>query len=143
MQTLTNAMSDLAHSIVQLRQDRAAAATLRGKEVPKLATDVDGFLALQQRQRLDHTAAQRRQLASFMSELTASVSSMRDRFRAELGSLRGALEASADGMHRQLDLHRRDRHGADEAWHSTKPAPASKPTADRTQRAEGSDYKGR
>jgi len=132
MQTLTNAMSDLAHSIVQLRQDRAAATTLRGKEVPKLAIDVDGFLAVQQRQRLDQTAAQRRQLASFMSELTASVSSMRDRFRAELGSLRGALEASADGMHRQLDLHRRDRHGADEAWHSTKPTPSRKPTGDHT-----------
>jgi hypothetical protein len=122
MQTLTNAISDLAHSIVQLRQDRAAAATLRGKEAHKLATDVDSLLALQQRHRLDHTAAQRRQLASFMSELTASVSSMRDGFRADLGSLRVALKASADGMHRQLDAQRRDRRDADEAWHSTKPA---------------------
>jgi hypothetical protein len=125
MQTLTNAMSDLADSIVQLRQDRTAARTLRGKEADKLATDVDGFIALQQRHRLDHTAAQRRQLASFMSDLTARVSATRDGFRADLGSLRVALKASADGMHRALDSHRRDRHGAAEAWHATRPAPSA------------------
>jgi hypothetical protein len=169
MQTLTNAMTGLAHSIVQLRQDRAEATTRRGKEaqdrdiavalqldntrtargvaarsyhaaasasVAQLSTDVDSFLALQRRHRLDHTATQRRQLASFMSDLTASVGTMRDGFRADLGSLRVALKASSDGTHRQLDAHRRDRHGADEAWHSTKPAPSAKPTVERTQRAE-------
>jgi hypothetical protein len=169
MQTLTNAITGLAHTIVQLREERAEATAQRGKEtqerdiavaleldntraargaaarsyhaaasasVAKLATDVDSFISLQRRNRLDHTAAQRRQLASFMSDLTATVGTMRDGFRADLGSLRVALKASADGTHRQLDAQRSDRHGADEAWHSTKPAPSKKPTVEPTQRAE-------
>jgi hypothetical protein len=171
MQTLTNAMSGLAHSIVQLRQDRAEATTLRGKEahqrdvavalelnnikmargaaarsyhaaasasVAQLSKDVDNFIALQRRHRLDHTAAQRRQLAGFMSDLTASVGTMRDGFRADLGSLRVALKASADGTHRQLDGHKRDRQGAQEAWHASKPAPSNKPVADRIHRVQPS-----
>jgi hypothetical protein len=105
-------------------------------------------------QRLEMATAQHRQLATFMSDLTADVGTMRDKFRAHLARDRraqssalasfaanlatdvGAMRAGMRARHRAMsqDLHQllrnatRDRHGATEAWRGrTATPPATTP----------------
>ena len=194
MSTMTESISQLAHTIAQHRKDRAIAATRRAEEVvvrskvvasqlsdaqsarafqareyraaaaatkSDRSKEISAFLAAnrhnrmtQHRHRLGEAAAQRRQLATFMSNLTDNVGAMRDGFRADLerdakaqgselaafvanlssdvGTMRTGMRAQLDAMSRSLhaDLAEatRDRHAATDSWRGVKaksPAPAA------------------
>jgi hypothetical protein len=152
MTSLTIAAGDLRHAIVQMRQDRTAATSRRRKGPHELSELVRSELHAHRTSRQELSERQRRQLATFMTDLTANVGSMRDRLRVGLETMRvaqrGELSAfvthlSADVgtvlkgfrqeirttdtvIHQQLDAYRRDRQGASDAWHGRK-APAKSP----------------
>jgi hypothetical protein len=103
---------------------KARNETFRAYQAASLATrlqraqDAEALLGLhsrslqaRHRHRLDLAAAQRRHLAEFMTDLTATVSSLRADFVADLEGQRAALRSAAQGIHAQLDAARRDREG--------------------------------
>jgi len=139
----------------QLRDAGASRAAAAGDyRIAAAATNaqrariVETLLALYRRARLAKhghrlklAGAQRRQLAAFMTDLTAGVGALRDGFRADQGRACAALKATADAVHRQLDEAARDRHGAGEAWRGREPTPPARPAAraaDRPLRTESS-----
>lgn len=153
MTSLTIATGDLRHSIIQMRHDRAEATSRRKKGPHELSVLVGSELHAHKASRREFSERQRRQLATFMTDLTANVGSMRDRLRVSLESMRVAQRSELTGfvthltadvgtmlkgfrqeirttdkvIHQQLDAYRRDRQGASDAWQGR--TPSSKPSA--------------
>ncbi len=199
MPNMTAEISQLAHTIAQLRKDRAIATTRRAEEVvvrskvvasqlsdaqsaratqareyqtaaastnSRRSKEISSFLAAnrhnrmtQHRHRLGEAAAQRRQLATFMSDLTDNVGAMRDGFRADLerdaksqgselaafvtnlstdvgtmrAGFRSQLNAMSLSLHGDLAEATRDRHAATDIWRGVKAKPGTHAAADRSQ----------
>ncbi len=112
-------------------RDYQAAATA---EKTQRTRDTDAMLAqnrrgrmARQRHRQEMAAAQQRQLAAFMTGLTADVDAMRAGFVADLEGQRAALRVLARGVEQKLDAARRDREGAGEVFRGRRPAAAPAP----------------